>query len=79
MEQLASRRAGRYRAIKDDVRLESFIKRVQKMFDARLQQMVEQLDNAAWDTAAADTVNCGFLDSKLRSSAEQLEEKLLDF
>ncbi|EHF5179214.1 co-chaperone HscB, partial [Salmonella enterica subsp. enterica serovar Typhi] len=28
---------------KDDARLESFIKRVQKMFDARLQQMVEQL------------------------------------
>ncbi|EAB4851140.1 co-chaperone HscB [Salmonella enterica subsp. enterica] len=63
---------------KDDVRLESFIKRVQKMFDARLQQMVEQLDNAAWD-AAADTVRkLRFLD-KLRSSAEQLEEKLLDF
>ncbi|EHJ81569.1 Chaperone protein HscB [Salmonella enterica subsp. enterica serovar Baildon str. R6-199] len=76
---------------KDDVRLESFIKRVQKMFDARLQQMVEQLDNAAWDAwdaaadtvaawdAAADTVRkLRFLD-KLRSSAEQLEEKLLDF
>ncbi|EHF8014834.1 co-chaperone HscB [Salmonella enterica] len=63
---------------KDDVRLESFIKRVQKMFDARLQQMVEQLDNAAGD-AAADTVRkLRFLD-KLRSSAEQLEEKLLDF
>lgn len=63
---------------KDDARLESFIKRVQKMFDTRLQQMVEQLDNAAWD-AAADTVRkLRFLD-KLRSSAEQLEEKLLDF
>ncbi len=45
--------------------LESFIKRVKKMFDTRHQLMVEQLDNEAWD-AAADTVrklrfsiNCG--------------------
>ena len=58
--------------------LESFIKRVKKMFDTRHQLMVEQLDNEAWD-AAADTVRkLRFLD-KLRSSAEQLEEKLLDF
>ena len=36
--------------------------------------MVEQLDNETWD-AAADTVRkLRFLD-KLRSSAEQLEEK----
>ncbi len=56
----------------------SFIKRVKKMFDTRHQLMVEQLDNEAWD-AAADTVRkLRFLD-KLRSSAEQLEEKLLDF
>lgn len=40
--------------------------------------MVEQLDNETW-AAAADTVRkLRFLD-KLRSSAEQLEEKLLDF
>ncbi|WP_411899678.1 Fe-S protein assembly co-chaperone HscB, partial [Salmonella enterica] len=39
---------------KDDAQLESFIRHGQKMFDARLQQMVEQLDNAAWD-AAEDT------------------------
>ncbi|WP_033878832.1 Fe-S protein assembly co-chaperone HscB, partial [Escherichia coli] len=57
--------------------LESFIKRVKKMFDTRHQLMVEQLDNETWD-AAADTVRkLRFLD-KLRSSAEQLEEKLLD-
>lgn len=63
---------------KDEARLESFIKRVKKMFDTRHQLMVEQLDNEAWD-AAADTVRkLRFLD-KLRSSAEQLEEKLLDF
>lgn len=56
----------------------SFIKRVKKMFDTRHQLMVEQLDNETWD-AAADTVRkLRFLD-KLRSSAEQLEEKLLDF
>ena len=52
--------------------------RVKKMFDTRHQLMVEQLDNETWD-AAADTVRkLRFLD-KLRSSAEQLEEKLLDF
>ena len=63
---------------KDEARLESFIKRVKKMFDTRHQLMVEQLDNETWD-AAADTVRkLRFLD-KLRSSAEQLEEKLLDF
>ena len=62
----------------DEARLESFIKRVKKMFDTRHQLMVEQLDNETWD-AAADTVRkLRFLD-KLRSSAEQLEEKLLDF
>ena len=48
------------------------------MFDTRHQLMVEQLDNEVWD-AAADTVRkLRFLD-KLRSSAGQLEEKLLDF
>lgn len=62
----------------DEARLESFIKRVKALFDTRHQLMVEQLNNEAWD-AAADTVRkLRFLD-KLRSSAEQLEEKLLDF
>ncbi|SFQ94588.1 molecular chaperone HscB [Enterobacter sp. kpr-6] len=63
---------------KDEARLEAFIARAKSQFDARLAQMVEQLDSEAWD-AAADTVRkLRFLD-KLRSSAEQLEEKLLDF
>ncbi|WP_411176687.1 co-chaperone HscB [Klebsiella oxytoca] len=63
---------------KDEARLESFIKRVKAQFDTRHQLMVEQLNNEMWE-AAADTVRkLRFLD-KLRSSAEQLEEKLLDF
>ncbi|HFZ8995842.1 TPA: co-chaperone HscB [Citrobacter freundii] len=63
---------------KDETRLENFLARVKKMFDARHQQMVTELDNEKWE-AAADTVRkLRFLD-KLRSSAEQLEEKLLDF
>lgn len=63
---------------KDEARLESFIKRVKAQFDIRHQLMVEQLNNETWE-AAADTVRkLRFLD-KLRSSAEQLEEKLLDF
>lgn len=62
---------------KDEARLESFIKRVKAQFDTRHQLMVEQLNNETWE--AADTVRkLRFLD-KLRSSAEQLEEKLLDF
>lgn len=63
---------------KDEVRLESFIKRVKAMFDTRHQQMVEQLNNQTWDVAADTVRKLRFLD-KLRSSAEQLEEKLLDF
>lgn len=59
-------------------RLDGFMQRVKKMYDVRLQQMVGELDNEAWD-AAADTVRkLRFLD-KLRATAEQLEEKLLDF
>lgn len=63
---------------KDEARLETFIKGVKALFDTRHQLMVEQLQNETWD-AAADTVRkLRFLD-KLRSSAEELEEKLLDF
>lgn len=63
---------------KDEVRLESIMQRVKKLYDVRLQQMVSELDDQAWE-AAADTVRkLRFLD-KLRTSAEQLEEKLLDF
>lgn len=63
---------------KDEARLERFIKRVKGMFDTRHQQMVEQLNNETWDVAADTVRKLRFLD-KLRSSAEQLEEKLLDF
>ncbi len=63
---------------KDEARLERFIKRVKGMFDIRHQQMVDQLNNETWDVAADSVRKLRFLD-KLRSSAEQLEEKLLDF
>ncbi|HFT1959924.1 co-chaperone HscB [Enterobacter ludwigii] len=63
---------------KDEARLESFIKRAKGMFDTRHQLMVEQLNNETWDVAADTVRKLRFLD-KLRSSAEQLEEKLLDF
>ncbi|MFY9994681.1 MAG: co-chaperone HscB [Leclercia sp.] len=63
---------------KDDARLEGFIQRVKGMFDSRHQQMVTQLNNETWDVAADSVRKLRFLD-KLRSSAEQLEEKLLDF
>ena len=63
---------------KDNQRLDAFMQRVSEMYNVRHQLMVEQLDSETWD-AAADTVRkLRFLD-KLRSSAEQLEEKLLDF
>ena len=63
---------------KDEARLETFIKRVKGMFDTRHQQMVDQLNHETWDVAADSVRKLRFLD-KLRSSAEQLEEKLLDF
>ncbi|MBS1203384.1 MAG: hscB [Proteobacteria bacterium] len=62
----------------DSARLETFQKRVKGMNDARHQQMVEQLDNQAWDVAADTVRKLRFLD-KLRSATEQLEEKLLGF
>jgi molecular chaperone HscB len=62
----------------DSARLEMFQKRVKGMYDARHQQMVEQLDNQAWDVAADTVRKLRFLD-KLRSATEQLEEKLLGF
>lgn len=63
---------------KDEVRLEGFIKRVKTMFETRRRLMVEQLDSETWDRAADTVRKLRFLD-KLQSSAEQLEEKLLDF
>ncbi|KIS41482.1 co-chaperone HscB [Kosakonia radicincitans] len=62
----------------DSARLETFQKRVKGMYDVRHQQMVEQLDNQAWDVAADTVRKLRFLD-KLRSATEQLEEKLLGF
>ena len=62
----------------DAARLEAFQARIKDMYDARHQQMVEQLDAQAWETAADTVRKLRFLD-KLRSSTEQLEEKLLGF
>ena len=63
---------------KDADRLENLQKRIKTMYTQRQQQMVAELDAKTWD-AAADTVRkLRFLD-KLQSSAELLEEKLLDF
>ena len=63
---------------KDTDRLENLQKRIKTMYTQRQQQMVAELDAKTWD-AAADTVRkLRFLD-KLQSSAELLEEKLLDF
>ena len=63
---------------KDTDRLEGLLKRIKSMYSQRQQQMVAELDSQTWD-AAADTVRkLRFLD-KLQSSAELLEEKLLDF
>lgn len=63
---------------KDTDRLEGLIKRIKAMYSQRQQQMVAELDSQTWE-AAADTVRkLRFLD-KLQSSAELLEEKLLDF
>ncbi|QIU89969.1 co-chaperone HscB [Yokenella regensburgei] len=63
---------------KDEARLTAFMKRVKGMYNDRHQLMVEQLDNETWDVAADTVRKLRFLD-KLQSSAEQLEEKLLDF
>ncbi|QAR45272.1 co-chaperone HscB [Kosakonia cowanii] len=62
----------------DAARLEAFQAHIKGMYDARHQQMVEQLDAQAWETAADTVRKLRFLD-KLRSSTEQLEEKLLGF
>lgn len=62
----------------DAARLEALQARIKGMYDTRHQQMVEQLDAQAWETAADTVRKLRFLD-KLRSSTEQLEEKLLGF
>lgn len=63
---------------RDDARLEGFMRRVDEMTKTRHQQMVAELDAQAWEKAADTVRKLRFLD-KLRSAAEQLEEKLLDF
>lgn len=63
---------------RDTDRLEGFLKRVAAMYTSRHQTMVEQLDGESWSDAAETVRKLRFLD-KLRSTAEQLEEKLLDF
>ncbi|KNC10221.1 co-chaperone HscB [Klebsiella sp. RIT-PI-d] len=79
MEQLELREAlDEIAQAKDETRLEDLMKRVKEMYSARHQQMVEQLDREKWDTAADTVRKLRFLD-KLQRSAEQLEEKLLDF
>ncbi|POP42494.1 co-chaperone HscB [Superficieibacter electus] len=79
MEQLELREAlDEIEQAKDETRLADFMKRVKQMIDERHQHMVEQLDREAWETAADTVRKLRFLD-KLQHSAEQLEEKLLDF
>lgn len=62
----------------DEARLEAFSQRVEAMMASRQQQMADELDGKMWDNAAESVRKLRFFD-KLRSSAEQLEEKLLDF
>lgn len=62
----------------DAGRLSAFQQRVTEMFNARLQQMVEQLAESRWDVAADTVRKLRFLD-KLQSAAEQIEEKLFLF
>lgn len=63
---------------KDLDRLDAFQNRLGTMYSARQQQMIEQLDAQSWDAAADAVRKLRFLD-KLRSTTEQLEEKLQDF
>ncbi len=79
MEQLELRETlDNIETAKDDARLSGFSDEVNAMIAARSQQMVNELDNQAWE-AAADTVRkLRFLD-KLRSQIERVEEKLFDF
>ncbi|MEX3021518.1 co-chaperone HscB [Kluyvera sp. STS39-E] len=63
---------------KDTDRLENLLKRIKTMYTQRQQQMVAELDAKTWDVAADTVRKLRFLD-KLQSSAELLEEKLLDF
>lgn len=63
---------------KDSDRLDALLKRIKVMTGQRQQQMVAELDSQTWESAADTVRKLRFLD-KLQSSAELLEEKLLDF
>ncbi|MTD37785.1 co-chaperone HscB [Erwinia sp. CPCC 100877] len=63
---------------RDEARLEAFIARLNAAIETRSEQMVHELDSEDWDQAAVSARKLRFLD-KLRSTTEQLEEKLLDF
>lgn len=62
----------------DESRLAGFTTRIQALYRARHQQMVEELDSQAWEKAADTVRKLRFLD-KLQHQTEQLEEKLLGF
>lgn len=79
MEQLELREAlDEIERAKDLDALDALQARVSGMFNARQQQMTEQLDQQAWELAADSVRKLRFLD-KLRSTTEQIEEKLQDF
>lgn len=61
-----------------EAKLQTFMQRLEVMMQQRSQQMQQELAATQWD-AAADTVRKLRFLAKLRSQAEQLEEKLLDF
>lgn len=63
---------------KDEARLESFIKRVKKMFDTRHQLMVEQLDNETWTRRRIPCVSCVF-SINCEAVPNNSKKKLLDF
>lgn len=55
----------------------AFSQRVEKMTRQRNDQLIQELDNQSWQTAADTVRKLRFLD-KLQQQIEQLEEKLFD-
>lgn len=66
------------RKLNADSALIGFSQQVEKMAQQRNQQLIKQLDEENWQTAADTVRKLRFLD-KLQQQVEQLEEKLLDF
>ncbi|WP_145491836.1 co-chaperone HscB [Yersinia aleksiciae] len=60
-----------------EARLVAFSRRLALMTQTRSQQMVEQLDQQLWESAADRVRKLRFLD-KLQQQVEQLEERLFD-